>query len=61
MGVATTRAVVLASVLILVLDAFWAANLDLASNLPELNLYDRDWPVWTYQQQLPQYQRAAGE
>lgn len=34
-------------------DAFWAANLDLAGNLPELNLYDRDWPVWTYQEQLP--------
>jgi glucose-1-phosphate adenylyltransferase len=35
------------------IDAFWAANLDLASNLPELNLYDKDWPVWTYQEQLP--------
>jgi glucose-1-phosphate adenylyltransferase len=34
-------------------DAFWAANLDLASNLPELNIYDRDWPIWTYQEQLP--------
>lgn len=34
-------------------DAFWSANLDLASNLPELNLYDRDWPIWTYQEQLP--------
>jgi glucose-1-phosphate adenylyltransferase len=34
-------------------DAFWAANLDLASDLPELNLYDKDWPVWTYQEQLP--------
>jgi glucose-1-phosphate adenylyltransferase len=34
-------------------EAFWAANLDLASQLPELNLYDRDWPVWTYQEQLP--------
>lgn len=34
-------------------DAFWAANLDLASDLPELNLYDRDWPIWTYQEQLP--------
>jgi glucose-1-phosphate adenylyltransferase len=34
-------------------DAFWAANLDLASNMPELNLYDQDWPVWTYQEQLP--------
>ncbi|HSH92240.1 MAG TPA: glucose-1-phosphate adenylyltransferase [Ramlibacter sp.] len=34
-------------------DAFWAANLDLASQLPELNLYDKDWPIWTYQEQLP--------
>jgi glucose-1-phosphate adenylyltransferase len=34
-------------------DAFWAANLDLAGDLPELNLYDRDWPIWTYQEQLP--------
>lgn len=34
-------------------DAFWAANLDLASQLPELNLYDRDWPIWTHQEQLP--------
>ena len=35
------------------IDAFWAANLDLASDMPELNLYDREWPVWTYQEQLP--------
>jgi glucose-1-phosphate adenylyltransferase len=21
--------------------------------MPELNIYDRDWPVWTYQEQLP--------
>lgn len=34
-------------------DAFWAANLDLASDFPELDLYDRDWPIWTYQEQLP--------
>lgn len=34
-------------------DAFWAANLDLASQLPELNLYDKDWPIWTHQEQLP--------
>jgi glucose-1-phosphate adenylyltransferase len=34
-------------------DAFWAANLDLASNLPELNIYDREWPIWTHQEQLP--------
>jgi glucose-1-phosphate adenylyltransferase len=34
-------------------DAFWAANLDLGSALPELNLYDKEWPIWTYQEQLP--------
>jgi len=34
-------------------DAYWEANLDLASILPDLNLYDRDWPIWTYQEQLP--------
>jgi glucose-1-phosphate adenylyltransferase len=34
-------------------DAFWSANLDLASNMPELNLYDNEWPIWTHQEQLP--------
>ena len=35
------------------IDAFWAANLDLASTVPELDIYDIDWPIWTYQRQLP--------
>jgi glucose-1-phosphate adenylyltransferase len=35
------------------IDAFWAANLDLASTSPELDIYDTDWPIWTYQRQLP--------
>ena len=35
------------------IDAFWAANLDLASISPELDIYDNDWPIWTYQRQLP--------
>jgi glucose-1-phosphate adenylyltransferase len=34
-------------------EAYWAANLDLASTTPELNMYDKDWPIWTYQEQLP--------
>jgi glucose-1-phosphate adenylyltransferase len=34
-------------------DAFWSANLDLASISPELNIYDAEWPIWTHQQQLP--------
>jgi glucose-1-phosphate adenylyltransferase len=33
-------------------DAYWAANLDLASVAPQLNMYDADWPIWTYQEQL---------
>ncbi len=34
-------------------DAFWEANLELVAVTPPLNLYDRDWPIWTYQEQLP--------
>jgi glucose-1-phosphate adenylyltransferase len=35
------------------IDAYWAANLDLVTPVPQLDIYDRNWPVWTYQQQLP--------
>jgi glucose-1-phosphate adenylyltransferase len=35
------------------IDAYWAANLDLITPTPQLDIYDRNWPVWTYQQQLP--------
>lgn len=35
------------------LDAYWEANIDLTATSPELNMYDRDWPIWTYQEQLP--------
>ena len=35
------------------IDAYWDANIDLTATDPELNLYDRRWPVWTYQPQLP--------
>ena len=35
------------------LDAFWEANMELLSVTPELNLYDADWPILTYQGQLP--------
>jgi len=35
------------------LDAFWEANMELITPDPELNLYDPDWPIWTYQRQLP--------
>jgi len=35
------------------IDAYWEANMDLASLNPELNLYDTKWPIWTAQEQLP--------
>ena len=35
------------------LDAFWQANLELIDVIPELNLYDSEWPIWTYQDQVP--------
>jgi len=35
------------------IDAFWASNIELIGVTPPLNLYDRSWPIWTYQEQLP--------
>lgn len=35
------------------IDAYWEANVDLTATDPALNLYDRRWPIWTHQQQLP--------
>jgi len=34
-------------------DAYWAANLDLTDVVPELDLYDRSWPIWTYAEITP--------
>ncbi|MBT8060831.1 MAG: glucose-1-phosphate adenylyltransferase [Gammaproteobacteria bacterium] len=34
-------------------DAYFRANLELIYVHPELNLYDEEWPIWTYQEQLP--------
>ena len=35
------------------LDAYWEANLELTQVTPQLDLYDRNWPIWTYQEHLP--------
>lgn len=35
------------------LDAYWEANIELLSIIPELNLYDSQWPILTLQAQLP--------
>lgn len=34
-------------------DSYWEANMELCDVEPELNLYNRQWPIWTYQTQLP--------
>jgi glucose-1-phosphate adenylyltransferase len=35
------------------LDAYYDANIELVYVAPELNLYDEEWPIWTYQRHLP--------
>lgn len=35
------------------IDAYFQANIELVHVNPELNLYDSDWPIWTYQEQAP--------
>jgi glucose-1-phosphate adenylyltransferase len=34
-------------------DAFWKANLDLTDFTPDLDLWDRNWPIWTYSESVP--------
>ena len=35
------------------IDAYYEANLELVHVNPELNIYDAQWPIWTYQVQQP--------
>ncbi|WP_354623420.1 glucose-1-phosphate adenylyltransferase [Psychromonas sp. MME2] len=35
------------------LDSFWEANMELVEPKPQFDLYDRTWPIYTYQEQLP--------
>ncbi|WP_144186477.1 glucose-1-phosphate adenylyltransferase [Elioraea rosea] len=34
-------------------DAYWKANIDLTAIVPELDLYDRSWPIWTHAEITP--------
>jgi glucose-1-phosphate adenylyltransferase len=34
-------------------DAYWEANIDLTDVVPALDLYDHDWPIWTYAELTP--------
>jgi glucose-1-phosphate adenylyltransferase len=35
------------------IDAFWQAHVDLTGFTPELDLWDKDWPIWTYNEAVP--------
>ncbi|MEM7462664.1 MAG: glucose-1-phosphate adenylyltransferase [Pseudomonadota bacterium] len=35
------------------IDAFWKANIDLTDFSPELDLWDKSWPIWTYAESVP--------
>jgi glucose-1-phosphate adenylyltransferase len=35
------------------IDSYWLANIELTYLVPELNLYDAQWPIWTLQEQVP--------
>lgn len=35
------------------IDAYWQANIDLTDVTPELDLYDRSWPIWTFAEIRP--------
>jgi glucose-1-phosphate adenylyltransferase len=34
-------------------DAYWQANIDLTDIVPELDIYDSNWPIWTYSEITP--------
>ena len=35
------------------IDAYWRANIDLTNFTPELDLWDTNWPIWTYSESVP--------
>jgi glucose-1-phosphate adenylyltransferase len=35
------------------IDAYWEANIDLTDFVPALDLYDKNWPIWTYSELTP--------
>ena len=35
------------------IDAYWEANVDLTDVVPALDLYDRNWPIWSYAEITP--------
>lgn len=35
------------------IDSYWEGNMELTKVIPDLNMYDKEWPIWTHQEQLP--------
>ncbi len=35
------------------IDSYWEASMELTKVIPDLNMYDQEWPIWTHQEQLP--------
>jgi glucose-1-phosphate adenylyltransferase len=35
------------------IDAYWEANIDLTAVVPELDIYDEEWPIWTFSEITP--------
>lgn len=35
------------------IDAYWEANIDLTDIVPPLDLFDQEWPIWTYGEVVP--------
>jgi glucose-1-phosphate adenylyltransferase len=35
------------------LDAYWEANIDLTQIIPQLDMYDRNWPIWSHAEMVP--------
>ena len=35
------------------IDAYWQANIDLTAIVPDLDIYDKSWPIWTYSEITP--------
>jgi glucose-1-phosphate adenylyltransferase len=35
------------------IDAYWEANIDLTDVTPDLDLYETEWPIWTYAEIKP--------
>jgi glucose-1-phosphate adenylyltransferase len=35
------------------IDSYWEGSMELTKVIPDLNMYDNEWPIWTHQEQLP--------